>query len=126
MPPTTIRVRPGTDEELASGEPQDQLVAAFRHPVTGALMPVTITFFQSGSDPSLMGVGIYTADEAGNPARGTVIRWDNGPDAEPAVIRWEARHCEDDRCGSPCRHRRPGRRRGLPPSHPGGDRRAAK
>jgi hypothetical protein len=45
-------------------------------------------------------VGVYP-DET----HGTVYRWDAGLDAAPTVIHWEAPHCADDECGSPCGHR---------------------
>lgn len=46
-----------------------------------------------------IGAGVYPSRD-----RGTVLRWDDGPDADPRVIFWEAPHCADDECGSPCGH----------------------
>lgn len=40
-----------------------------------------------------------------DPAHGAVLRWDDGPQADPRVIYWEAPHCADDECDSPCGHR---------------------
>lgn len=56
-----------------------------------------------------IGIGVYPSPLIGkgvhpSPDRGTVLRWDDGPDAEPRVIAWEAPHCADDECGSPCGH----------------------
>lgn len=98
---TIIRVSPS---DTADGNPPEILTAVFRHPVTGADLPVTITLFQGG-DPRHMGVGVYTPGADGQPALGTVLRFDDGPDAGPRVIFWERPHCADDQCGEPCGHR---------------------
>lgn len=88
---------------LREATPEQAVTAIFRHPATGADLPVTITMFQDGA---LMGVGVYVDGEDGTPAMGTVLRWDSGPGADPKVIRWERPHCADDDCGSPCGHGR--------------------
>jgi hypothetical protein len=46
-----------------------------------------------------IGVGVYPSKD-----RGAVLRWDDGPNADPRVIFWEAPHCPDDECGSVCGH----------------------
>ena len=46
--------------------------------------------------------------ENGEPARGTVIRWDQGVDADATFLGyWQAPHCADDECGKPCGHESP-------------------
>lgn len=67
-------------------------------------LPVEIRPFQL-DDPPVVGVGTYFFDHSGQRIRGTVLRWDNGLDADPTVIQWRAPHCENDECGSPCEHR---------------------
>ena len=101
-PDLAIQVRPtGPDDIKQAG----QVVAAvFRDPATGADVPVTIRLFQLGFGAEGFGVGVYMTDGAGEPQRGTVLRWDDGPEAEPTVIQWQASHCKDDECGSPCGH----------------------
>ena len=87
--------------------PLDQQISAtFRAP-DGTDLQVRITLFQVAGGPP--GVGVYFCDGNGDLARGTVLRWDAGPDADPTVIHWEAPHCADDECGKPCAHRRRGR-----------------
>lgn len=89
-----IRVQPGGTEKIT---------AIFRAP-DGSDLPVTITV---GQLPAVCGgqpvVGVYFNDEAGEPMRGAVLRWVR-PDADPALIHWQAPHCEDDQCGKPCGH----------------------
>ena len=106
--PATIRVQQGTYEEIAGGarnRPPDQAITAiFRNPADGTDLPVTISVFQYGADPRLFGVGAYLADENSELARGTVLRWDDGPEAAPAIIHWQAPHCAADECGAPCGH----------------------
>lgn len=46
-----------------------------------------------------VGVGVYPTSK-----RGTVLRWDRGLLRRPTVIHWQAPHCADDQCGSPCGH----------------------
>jgi hypothetical protein len=110
--PVSIRVRPADTirgiEGIRETAPRQVLTAIFRHPVTGADLPVTITLFQ-GEDPRHMGVGVYVTDGDGEDVRGTVLRWDRGVDEDPRIISWERAHCADDECGSPCSHRKRGR-----------------
>lgn len=63
---------------------------------TAATARISLFMLENGR----IGVGVYPT-----PERGTVLRWDDGPDADPRVIFWEAPHCADDDCGSPCGHR---------------------
>lgn len=85
----SITVRPGDTQEIT----------ALFDSGTGVILPVRITLFQIA--PGVIGAGVYPDDD-----HGTVLRWDGGSGAEPSVIHWQAPHCEDDRCGHPCRHRR--------------------
>ena len=71
-------------------------VAEFTH-ADGTAVRARITMFQL--DDGRIGVGVYPAAD-----RGTVLRWDQGTHADPAVIYWQAPHCVDDQCGSPCGH----------------------
>jgi hypothetical protein len=81
-----------------------QTEAVFRAP-DGTDLAARITLFQVAGGPP--GVGVYFRDKGGNLVRGAVLRWDRGPDADPAVIYWEAPHCEDDQCDDPCGHEQP-------------------
>jgi hypothetical protein len=61
-------------------------------PVTGAVSVFVL-------DDGRIGAAFYP-----DPEHGTVLRWDNGPAAGPRVIHWQAPHCPEDECGSPCGH----------------------
>lgn len=84
--------------------PGQAIAAIFRTPATGADLPVEIRLFQLGTGGFGFGVGVYMTDDAGRPSWGTVLRWDEGPEAAPVVIQWKHPHCEDDECGLPCGH----------------------
>ncbi len=79
---------------LDSSEQEVTAVFSYR----GEDLPVRVRLFSL--DCRAFGVGIYPAED-----RGIVLRWDRGPDEDPAVIHWRAPHCPDDVCGSPCGHR---------------------
>ncbi len=85
------------------GTARQEITALFTNP-DGSELPVKVTLFQLAHGP--IGVGVYPT--AGN---GAVLRWDDGPEAEPTLIHWQAPHCADDQCGAPCEHRH-GRNRG--------------
>jgi hypothetical protein len=73
----------------------------FRDP-GGVELEARVTVFQVEEGPP--GVGVYFLGGDGGVVRGWVLRWDDGPDADPVVVRWRAPHCADDRCGEPCGH----------------------
>ena len=107
---SAIQVKPCPGAHLAKGvegiratSPEQVITAIFRHPVTGEDLPVLVTLFQN-EDLRLMGAGVYMAGRTGQPVRGTVLRWDAGPEEDPVIITWQAPHCADDECGSPCGH----------------------
>jgi hypothetical protein len=98
---------PAVPEEIEylvvpQGTPQgDQItpsrtIKAFFDAPSGECVMVTLRLFCVGD---VFGVGIYP-----EPDSGTVLRWHDGPHAKPRVIHWQAPHCEDDQCGSPCAH----------------------
>jgi len=95
---TIIRVPRTTSAPGGAGDAEtEEITAVFTNP-DGSEMPVKVTFFQLGHT---IGVGVYPAAD-----RGAVLRWDYGPAEIPNVIDWRAPHCPDDKCGSPCSHRR--------------------
>lgn len=75
-----------------------QDITALFSALDGSEMPVKVTLFQLGD---AIGVGVYPTKD-----NGVVLRWDDGPTADPRVIYWRAPHCADDECGSPCPHGR--------------------
>jgi hypothetical protein len=72
-----------------------QIIASYAD-AGGSPLEVKIILFQLGH---AIGVGVYPTDR-----NGTVLRWDHGPADDPSVIHWNAPHCADDQCGSPCGH----------------------
>ena len=90
-----------------------ELTVIFTGP-DGSEYPVTASFFQTrvngtgsagfGYPGDSIGAGLYFRREDGEKTHGTVMRWDFGPDAEPTVGQWQAPHCTEDECGSPCGH----------------------
>lgn len=107
---TAIKVRLSAPGAAMGEAPPEQVIdAVFWDAATGADVPVKIRLFQIDTGRVPFGAGVYMTDEAGEPQRGTVLRWDNGPAADPVVIHWEAPHCADDDCGSLCSHRKAGR-----------------
>jgi len=94
MPP----IRPPHTEIPVPFGAQRDIYAMFTA-ADGAPLPAQITLFQLAD--GRIGVGVYPIE-----TKGTVLRWDRGPDADPSVIHWGAPHCDDDKCGSPCSHKR--------------------
>jgi hypothetical protein len=79
---------PGTTVEVPQGAvihgqvvPAGQVTAVFTAP-DGTPFPVVVRLFQVGA---IFGVGVYPTD-----ARGTVLRWHDGPHEDPHVIHWAA------------------------------------
>ena len=112
-----IRVRGSSPEDLARGipgiPPEQVITVMFRHPVTGADLPVKISAFQCQQGAGYFGIGVYMTGPDGDLTRGTVLRWAtwNGPpDGDPAITYWEAGDHADDGPGH--RAGRPGGGRG--------------
>lgn len=95
-----LRVRPS---DHAVGSPHTVAVD-FEDPWDGSDVPVEVVPFQNDDYGNAYGVAVYFLDDHGERVRGTVLRWDRGPDAKPTVIRWRRPHCADDVCGRPCHH----------------------
>ena len=96
--PQQITITAFRDVPPGSDHPRCQVTATaeFTH-TDGAATRARITLFQL--DDGRIGAGVYPAAD-----RGTVLRWDQGTHADPTVIYWQAPHCADDECGSPCGH----------------------
>lgn len=95
-----------------------RITVIFRHPQTGADLPVLVEAFQTEGlvrddgeyRTDRFGVGVYMLADDGKPLHGTVTAWDRWsvtPGIEPRVIEWELPHCDDDECGKPCGHESP-------------------
>ncbi len=106
-----IRVAASSPEDLAQGvpgvPPEQVITVIFRHPVTGADLPVRISAFQCQEGAGLFGVGVYMTGQDGDLTHGTVLRWANwtgAQDADPAITYWQAGHTRPGR--GPGRRRR--------------------
>lgn len=101
MPGTQqITVTPFQDVPPDPDLPVQQVTATARYIHTdGTVTETRIVLFQT--DDNRAGIGFYPEED-----RGTVLRLDDGTKASPTVVPWRAPHCEEDDCGSPCRHRR--------------------
>lgn len=89
----------GVPEGAIAGDqivPCQDVIAAFTAPDGTPGHQVKVRLFQIGP---VIGVGVYPCGD-----RGVVLRWDDGPLEDPRVIYWQAPHCADDECGSPCSH----------------------
>lgn len=93
----SIEVTPFTGLPADDSHPRrSEALAAFALP-DGSVIGARVVLFML--DDGRIGAGFYPV-----PGHGTVLRWDDGPHAEPRVIQWQAPHCDADACGSPCRH----------------------
>lgn len=80
------------DADCLSAEAVAQFTSA-----SGAVTTARAVLFQL--DDGRIGAAFYPDGD-----HGTVLRWDSGTGAGPVVIHWQAPHCPDDECGSPCGH----------------------
>lgn len=94
----TITATPFLAMQPDAGQPRCRVAcdARFTAP-DGAVTTAQVVLFQL--DDGRVGVAVYPSA-----ARGAVLRWDHGPATDPAVIYWQAPHCAEDQCGTPCGH----------------------
>lgn len=85
---TTIAVPPGTitDGEITGKQEATAVFTA----ADGTAMPVRITLLQVGD---VFAVGVYPTE-----SNGVVLRWHDGPSADPRVIHWSAPRSPEDVC----------------------------